>query len=334
MPFQRGASQMSSSIDVIVFFRDVMLTLNPKIRSAATVELYEVDIAILQQYFAMHYPQRPEVARPVQLADLSATLIAGAAAWQVKRGRAPTTANRLIRHIGSIWRFAFENKSHGYAVSEPQKIHKHREAKRLPEAWSSEEFQKIIAVACELPGYVGGVPASVWWPALLLTSYWTGCRITALMKLPTNCVDFSRGEIRVPAEIQKQFSDQGFELPAEVMQLLTRIDPVGRKLPTLFFDWPFDRTVRQWRRLCEHYSKILVKAGLPSDRRHKFHCIRRTTATYIASKRGIAEAQMFLGHSSVTTTKRYVDPRFMERPRVSSVLPQIAVTENNLRIVG
>ncbi len=317
------------------YFEHHMLLLNPKIRSAATIELYKVDLALLQQYFEKHYPNKPEVARPVLLSDLTATLVAGAAAWQARRGRTAATCNRLIRHVCSIWRFASENKPEGVEVPPPQKVLKHREAKKLPVAWSAAEFQKIIEAASQAEGYVGGVTASVFWPTLLLVAYWTGVRINALMSLPTANIDWNRNEILINAEIQKNFADQQFELPVEVMQLLRRIDPVGRGLKTVFEDWRFDRTQRQWRRLLEHYCKILKKAGLSTDRKHKFHCIRRTTATYIASKRGIGEAQMFLGHSSVSTTKRYVDPRFVERPRVASVLPAITVPETApLRIVG
>lgn len=328
---------MTNSTSLSAYFENRMIALNPRIRKPASADAYRTDLRILQRYFESEFLGRTEIKRPLLLSDLSADLLNGAAAWQVRQGRSSATANRLLRHVLSIWRFAKEDETLQDAVPVIGKVRKHKEPKRQPEAWSQDQFALLVAAASRMQGNVGDVPERVWWPCLLLVAYWTGVRVTALMEIPSSCVDFERNEIRVPAEIQKHFADQGFELPTDVMELLRQIDPVGRGLTTVFEDWKYDRTCRPWKRLSKHLGQIITAAGFKPTRKTKFHQIRRTTATFIAAKRGIGEAQAFLGHSSSQTTLRYIDQRFMERPRVTSILPHVPVpvsSQDSLRIVG
>jgi integrase len=60
--------------------------------------------------------------------------------------------------------------------------------------------------------------------------------------------------------------------------------------------------------LYHHLENLLRAAGLPTDRRHKFHCLRRTHASYL--KRAGGDARESLDHQSDETTRRYYfDPR-------------------------
>src|SRR5690606_13423466 len=59
-----------------------------------------------------------------------------------------------------------------------------------------------------------------------------------------------------------------------------------------------------WRR----FGVILESAGMPNDRKHKFHAIRKATASYMHAAGVDATAAM--GHSSPDVTMRfYLDPR-------------------------
>ena len=55
-------------------------------------------------------------------------------------------------------------------------------------------------------------------------------------------------------------------------------------------------------------KRILTRAGLPTSERDLWHKIRRTFATQVNAKAGIAMAQTLLGHSSPAITQRYIDP--------------------------
>lgn len=324
------------SISLLDFFRSRMVALNPKIRSEATRKAYEVEISVLEEYFRTDYLCRPSDRRELLLSDLCTDLVGGAAAWQVRRGRSPATANRLLRQIGSIWAFAATDEKYGSIVSPPKKLAKHKEPKRIPEAWSPDEFASLITASAQLTGNVGSVPANVWWPSLLLTAYWTGARISAIMALPVENVDLRVGEVKFPAETQKQYADQGFELPADVADFLRRLNPAARGHKTFFGDWPFDRTVPQWRVLGKHFTQIVKSCGLKTGRRYKFHMIRRTFATQITAKEGVAVAQSMLGHADIKTTQRYIDPRFVARPKATLILPAmpVPVVSEGLRVVG
>lgn len=320
---------------LLEFFRNRMVALNPKIRSGATREAYEIEIRVLQKYFDTEYPCRPTEQRPLLLSDLSSDLVGGAAAWQVARGRSPATANRLIRQITSIWSRATQDDAVNAITPPLKKVQKHKEPKRIPEAWSADDFTRLVAAAAQRPGYVGGVLAAQWWPCLLLTAYWTGVRISAIMALPTHNVDLTKGTLLFAAETQKHFSDQEFDLPPDVVALLRKLNPGARGLETFFGDWPFDRNARQWAVLSRHFSAIAKAAGLQTGRRYKFHMIRRTFATQVAAKEGLATAQSMLGHSSSATTQRYIDPRFMRRPRATSILTPVPLpSSEGFRIVG
>lgn len=67
------------------------------------------------------------------------------------------------------------------------------------------------------------------------------------------------------------------------------------------------------------YRKILEEAGLPTDRNHKFHCLRRSVASYFEAVGG--DATKLLGHSTRRVTeKSYLDPTITETKHASDLL--------------
>lgn len=305
--------------------------LNPRLRSYKSVDAMAVDLKTLNEFYRV---LNPNATRGVSISDLSAELVSGAAGWIVKRGRQPATANRFLRHVMALWRFAVDDEGLTAPVNPIPKIRKHKEPKRVPEAWSVEEFERLVAAASKAPGYVGTVPASLWWPTLILTIYWTGVRISAVMALRVEDVNVVHGSLRFPAEIQKHFADQVFSIPQELIDLHRKLNPAARGHKCVFDDWPRDRSgTWGWKYLNKGFGDLCKEAGLQSDRRGKFHKIRRTFATQVCVSAGKGAAQMLLGHASMNTTERYLDPRFLERPNPVTILTPITVPDS-LRIVG
>jgi integrase len=75
----------------------------------------------------------------------------------------------------------------------------------------------------------------------------------------------------------------------------------------VLFPWPF-HTSYFWIK----YRNMRERAGLPTDREHSFHCIRKTGASF-ADAAG-ADASKLLGHSSRAVTERhYLDPSIAKR---------------------
>ena len=258
-----------------------------------------------------------------RICDLSDTLLAGAMAWQVRPepngcGNEPPTANKLRATISAIWRRAKKLK----LIDTLPEVDRLPEFHREPECHSIDEFYQLIDVAERLPGMVGAVPANVFWPSLYWAVFNTGCRISAVMLTPTQKLDLAGGWIKVNAEVQKHRADMVFDLLPETKQALSMLDAHGRGLARIFDDWPYDRTRRtgKWRTLTGYLRKHLEAAGLSSTEDDLWHKIRRTFATYIAAKAGIAVAQSMLGHSHQRVTKRYIDPRKVGSPSVASLL--------------
>lgn len=281
----------------------------PGRETSATAEDYRVQIRNLNAY--CHTLGMPEA----RLSDLSSELLAGAVAWQIRRGRVAPTANKLARTIAAVWRYAHRR---GMIDTLPA-VDRLPELLKEPECWSMDEFTRILDAAERMTGTVGQVSSSVFWPALLWTVLNTGSRISAVMRAPTSGLDLAGGWIKVPAEVQKHRKDMLFDLLPETRQALIALAPVGR-LDTVFGDWSHDRRSRGWRALTAGYRRILRAAGLPDDRRDLWHKVRRTFATLIAAKGGESVAQSLLGHSSIHVTRRYLDQRKLERPSVVSLL--------------
>lgn len=299
------------------FYQESFLT-RPAIAggSPATRATYAADLANLQRYFGERVAERP-----VTLADLSAELIESAMAWQLARGRSRPTANRLRRSLLAIWNHA-HRRGKAPAVEPIEKL---AEPKQAPEAWSTDELERLLEATTQLPGKIGGTTAALFWESLIRTVWNTGGRISAVMTTPTRSLNLATGLVTIPWQLQKDREDLLFELLPGTITALQRLDPAGRGLQTIFADWPYDRGVAQWPALNLALRKLIVSAGLRDSvdqvtRKDLWHKVRRSFATYLTAKHGIAVAQSKLGHSSIEVTNRYLDRSKLGELRISEML--------------
>lgn len=224
--------------------------------------------------------------------------------WRL-RGRAADSLKRMRGDLLCLWRFAWRKKR---IETQPRDIDEIRTPKRLPEAWSVDELDRLLTVAASIEGKVGEIPASLFWPALLLTAIETGLRKSALMSLQVRHFDAERGWVRALAEDQKQKADQDLPISEQTVRLILATQPAGREL---IFPWPFTDP----HTLDVRLRALLRQAGLPHDRRSLWHRFRRTAATFTADLAGEIEAQRLCGHASIQTTRKYLDIRKMRRAR-------------------
>jgi integrase len=224
--------------------------------------------------------------------------------WRPRRSI--DSLKRMRGDLLCLWRFAWRKKR---VETQPRDIDEIRVPKRLPEAWSIDELDRLLTVAGSIEGTVCGIPASLYWPALLMTAIETGLRKTPLLSLRVQHFDPERGWVRALAGTQKQKADQDLPISEQTVRLILATQPAGREL---VFPWPFtDRHTLDVR-----LRALLRQAGLAHGRRDMWHRLRRTCATYIADVAGEAEAQKQLGHAAVQTTRRYLDVRKMRRARI------------------
>lgn len=189
--------------------------------------------------------------------------------------------------------------------------------RRAPVAWSQGELRRLFREARRTKRFVQRLPGNVVWPALLGVAYDTGERIGAILSIKWSDIDFDNHSITYRAEIRKGTqADKQAELSRSTIQAL-------RKLHAISPDSPFmnGNPSALWKA----YGHILDDAGLPSDRRSKFHRLRRTHATWLHRAGGDATAS--LGHASDATTRAsYLDTRYLKKAKLPRITGGVAAT--------
>ncbi|HLA84311.1 MAG TPA: hypothetical protein VJL29_05925 [Thermoguttaceae bacterium] len=229
--------------------------------------------------------------------------------FRSRRGR---TVNGARQTILTIWRNAYDNNlcerlpRLGLVRRVPEDVDP-------PEAWTSEQCNRLFSTAARWEGMVGDIPAGPWWLSLLLSIYWTGCRIGAMIQTPADCYRSGEGLL---VRKQKNHRPQWYSLPASCCEAIDATRPNEREML-----WPWSQHRRTiWIR----FRQIVEAAGIPSPRtsRQLFHRLRRTTLSLCAAI-DPAIAQRQAGHADYATTlKHYVDPRIARGRGAADVLPE------------
>jgi integrase len=221
----------------------------------------------------------------------------------------PATRNKELAELTAMWRLASQQK----LIDSWPNIQSEVEPQRTPIAWLASEVHAIMRSAKKQSGVITGIDSKDWWTGLLRVLFDTGERISAITSLEWNWL---QGEwITVKAEARKgKTRDRQYHLQGETIEILERI----RKQTTdakMVFPWPYCPTYI-WNR----YKKIVSEAGLPSDREHAFHAVRKTvgSAVYAAG----LDPQDALDHSDRRTTQRYIDPRFSRERQASDIVAE------------
>ncbi|MBX3438009.1 MAG: site-specific integrase [Planctomycetaceae bacterium] len=259
-------------------------------------------------------------------AQLTDDHVEGFLAWLKAAGtRRNVTCNGYIVVLLAQWRFAWKKRK----VDElPRDVTLLKVPKHLPRAWTLEELSRILQAAAETGGDVCGIPAKLWWPAQILTFYYSGLRLDALMRLQSTDLDSQTGILSVPAELQKQYTEQVFKLPPDVVDAVLALGPLDAR--EWLFPWPYDDD-GHYETLRKHYRRIISRTDLPTGRCDLFHKLRRTSASHLAAATDKKTAQEHLGHSHPSVTDRYLDPRITRRVHASDVMerPQWRVVQDD-----
>lgn len=236
--------------------------------------------------------------------------------WLLATGCRPRTVNRHRAVFFAVWRFACER---GLYDRLPM-VRALKVELDPPDAWSEDEFKAILAAARGFHEYrklIGGIRPELFWPALLLTAYYTGLRRRALFDLRQSDVDLESGWILVRGRSMKTGHGQRFRVGADCVAALRAI-----WLPLRGIVFP----LTTFRSLNLHFKKILRAAGIPMSERKGFglfHKCRRTTATIVAAKRGLRAAADLLGHSAEVMTLRYLDESKLPDRDATAFLPML-----------
>lgn len=228
----------------------------------------------------------------------------------------PVTANNQRRRVLQLWRAAAEA---GHCDLPRAKVPKAKEPEPEPEAWTIEEFGRLIAHCRALAPRPRLTWRADWWVSLWLAAYWTGARIGALLKLRIEDYHEPQQELRTRAWTEKSRRGHRFPLSPQAAEWIGRVVAHDASR-TLLWPWPY---CRSW--LNKEARRMVEAAGLPCPResRQLFHRARRTCLSYCAAvDEGIAQRQA--GHSSLAITRRhYLDARITGQRTAADVLPSI-----------
>lgn len=183
----------------------------------------------------------------------------------------------------------------------------------LPKAWDQEELRRLFEAAQWEPGFVAGILARKWWPALFAFAWSTAERRGACLAMRWEHVDLERGVASIPANLRKgKRKPAVYHLWPEVVLLLREIKTPEREI---VFAWDKSEGCYFYR-----YGRILERAQLPNDRKSKTHSLRVSHATWRAIAGG--DASKALMHSDPETTRRsYLDARLIPAPNEQLFVP-------------
>jgi integrase len=253
----------------------------------------------------------------VRFDELSDSLAAGFFRSLLDNGMPAVTINSGYR---ATWFAVWNHAADRGLVARGPRVKKLKEIREEPDAWSLAELKRILAAAERFrPGeHYGELPCGRLWHALLLTAWSTGLRRGSLLAIRRRDVDLATGLVYVAGEQMKNRRAQSFQLCPEALEAIGRIWlPERDRLFVGLSSYLLNR----------HFALILAAANVPPSRRkglNKFHCLRRTTATAIASRAGVAAASALLGHSDHYVTGRYLDPRKLPGHNAAALLPSLA----------
>lgn len=287
---------LSSEMSLRALFNDFYKP--RKLRSAAknTSLQYGFTIQRLQDF----------IGREPLLSDLDEDTLARFLTWRREGGVAAPTANKDRTQLLALAGFAAKR---GIIVLPD--VEKEREPERIPVAWTADELDRLFKACSAQSGWIAGVPASLWWKGIHLVCWDSGERIGAIRQIRWDWIDMQTGWLIVRAESRKHKTrDKAFKLHPDTVAVLRAIFYPTREL---VFPWPYFHSY-----LWIKYKGILEKAGLPCDRRSKFHRMRRSVASHAAAA-GM-DASILLDHSDRRVTEKYIDPTIASKIQPSERL--------------
>jgi integrase len=234
------------------------------------------------------------------LDDLNDDSLCGYLQHRITQGRAAHTVDKERAKLVALANFA-ARKKHIPTFPDVPALNP---AKVTPRCWGREELDMLLAACASEGGLIGAAPASLWWTALHYLFLYTGERTEAAVSIRWEWI--VGNWLTIPAEFRKGGKRAAsYLLPAKVAQTIALLRPYTESTGEVFaLPWARGHLSGTFYR---RYTNLLKRAGLPSGRRWKPQCLRRTFASYLESAGG--DATDALGHSTRRVTREsYLDP--------------------------
>jgi integrase/recombinase XerC len=261
--------------------------------SELTIKAYREDLMGLVEYLEAQLGGSvdPGKLTPAELRQYQAAL--------QQAGYARTTISRKLASLRSFYKFA---QRQGLAASNPAKpLRNPRQGRKLPHVLSSAEINRLL----QAPD--GQSQAGLRDRAILETMYSSGLRVSELVGINDEDLDFDQSIVRVRGKGRKERLSP---LGSFAIEALRRYQQVRRRHPSVdgrrdapVFVNRFGKrlTTRSVGRMLEKY---LAAADL--DARTSPHTLRHSFATHLLDRGAdIRSVQELLGHRNLATTQIY-----------------------------
>lgn len=253
-----------------------------------TIKSYSYD---LKQFF-IAFPDKKS------LEDLKFVDLTDFIKIQTKNNLATST---ILRRLSSTKNFYLFLDREGFLNDEVRKIKSPKGVKRLPFSLSISEVEDLLN-APDIEKMDGLRDR-----AMLETMYSSGLRVSELLALKTNKIDFEHGLIEVYGKGEKIRVVPIGEYAIDFIKRYiaeVRNKNVGRKSPYLFLNRYGKPLSRQYFFLC--VKKYAKEAGI--DANVSPHTLRHCFATHLLENGAELKAvQEMLGHANLATTEIYTN---------------------------
>ena len=261
--------------------------------SDLTIKSYEEDLIALVLYF------EETEGREVELSEVTTLELRRFVAELQQAGYAKSTISRKLACLRSFFRFAVREGWVEANIAKP--LRNPRAGRKLPHFLSAEEIARLL----ESPPSTSA--SGVRDRAILETMYSAGLRVSELVGLSIEDIDFSAGLIRVRGKGRKErLSPLGSYAQKAIKEWLSQREPnpkaTKEHASAVFLNRFGNRlTSRSVGRMLEKYLK---QCGL--DQRTSPHTLRHSFATHLLDRGAdIRSVQELLGHKSLITTQIY-----------------------------
>ena len=262
------------------------------------------------------------LGRDPTLADLRDENVMGCVGWLVREKKLSlASASKLRDNIKTLWEYIA--RKGGIRVW-PELPHI-QEPENAPVALNVRQLTLLWRIAERQPGSTCGVPDQLWWTSLLGTMWSSGERIEPFKQATWAEFDLDGGFWIVPAAHRKG-GKRGIVHPLHhgAVMLLRQLHGYGHEQV-----WPMDFCCGT---LYNRLTSIMVCAGLPDDRRFKFHVFRKSVATMIELFGG--DTTGAIGWRDPTQKDAYVDRTICPRVGPRNYVPFIGDLRPDERLTG
>ena len=219
-----------------------------------------------------------------------------------KKQLSSKTIARKISAVREFFKFLYTDKI--IKENPASDVQTPKQQKPLPKFLTPDEIKQLIQVA-----HGGNTPALLRMCVMLELMYACGLRVSELVSLPENCINFDKRQILIRGKGSKErivpVAPQAIEAVLDYLSYRDYFIKEGRKSIWLFPSKSSSLGHVTRDAFFKHLKEIAVSAGI-SPQKVTPHVLRHSFATHLLNHDvDLRSVQKMLGHESINTTEIY-----------------------------